>query len=53
MHPVGIGAPVMIFTAVPGDIAKIVVCPAAISPTTGRCTGASAEAVATSAWQTA
>ncbi len=37
--PWGTGAPVMIFTAVPGDIAKSLVCPAADSPTTGRWTG--------------
>ena len=34
----------MIRTAVPGDSAKSLVCPAAISPTTGRCTGWSSEA---------
>src|SRR4051812_1451633 len=43
----------MIFTEVPGDIASSCACPAPISPTTGRCTGASALAVTTSAWRTA
>ena len=38
----------MIRTAVPGVSVKIVVWPAAISPTTGRCTGRSAVASATS-----
>ena len=46
--PLGTGAPVMIRTAVPGDIANSLVCPAAASPTTGRWTGWSAVAVATS-----
>ena len=48
--PCGTGAPVMIRTAVPGLSAKKVVWPAATSPTTGRCTGWSSEAVATSWW---
>ncbi len=46
--PCGIGAPVMMRTAVPGDSANSFVWPAAISPTTGRCTGWSGDAVATS-----
>src|SRR3954454_525392 len=43
----------MILTAVPGDIASSEACPAPISPTTGRCTGLSSLADATSAWTTA
>ena len=43
----------MIFTAVPGDIARSVAWPAPISPTTGRWTGESVEALATSASRTA
>src|SRR3954453_20945781 len=43
----------MIFTAVPGDMASTPACPAPISPTTGRCTGDSSAAEATSAWETA
>ena len=43
----------MIFTAVPGDIASSVAWPAPISPTTGRWTGDSSVAPATSAWHTA
>src|SRR4051794_7177018 len=43
----------MILTAVPGDIASSEACPAPISPTTGRCTGWSEVAGATSAWTTA
>ena len=47
-EPCGTGAPVMIRTAVPGESAMCLVCPAAISPTTGRCTGWSSEAETTS-----
>ena len=47
-RPPGIGAPVMILTAVPGDIASSWACPAPISPTTGRCTGDSSVALTTS-----
>ncbi len=46
--PCGTGAPVMIRTVVPGESANSLVWPAAISPTTGRCTGWSSEALATS-----
>ena len=52
-QPCGTGAPVMIRTAVPVDIAMIVAAPAAISPTTGRCTGRCSLAPATSWWTTA
>ncbi len=48
VQPSGIGAPVMMRTAVPGVSVKIVVWPAAISPTTGRWTGRSSLASATS-----
>ena len=37
--PAGTGAPVMILTAVPGEIARIEAWPAPISPTTGSVTG--------------
>ncbi len=40
----GIGAPVMILTAVPGDIARMPAWPAPISPTTGRWIGDSSVA---------
>src|SRR3954451_18889843 len=43
----------MILTAVPGDTASSEACPAPISPTTGRWTGDSSLADATSAWATA
>ena len=43
----------MILAAVPGESASRLACPAPISPTTGRCTGASAVAVTTSACRTA
>ena len=52
-RPAGTGAPVMILTAVPGDIAKSLVWPAAASPTTGRCTGSDSLACSTSAVTTA
>ncbi len=52
-QPSGIGAPVMIRTAVPGVSVKILVWPAAISPTTGRCSGRSGVASATSLKATA
>ena len=51
--PVGTGAPVMILTAVPGDIARIDDWPAPISPTTGSTTGESSLAPATSSATTA
>ena len=51
--PRGTGAPVMILTAVPGDIATRVARPAADSPATGSMTGCSSEAPARSVWTTA
>ena len=51
--PAGTGAPVMILTAVPGDRARIEDWPAPISPTTGRVTGVSSLAAATSSATTA
>jgi hypothetical protein len=51
--PDGTGAPVMIRMAVPGGMPYGADCPAADSPTTGRCTGRESRASATSWWRTA
>ena len=51
--PRGIGAPVMILTAVPALMANGLAEPATISPTTGSVTGASGVAPATSSARTA
>jgi hypothetical protein len=49
----GSGAPVMIFIAVPGDSGCCAACPAGTSPTTGKITGRSPVADATSSAITA